>query len=148
VHLDDEPRAFLFSYAREYASLLYVRLDGGPTGPDDTLAALKGFLAAGLPVAFGFTVFNSLEADPDVPFPSCYDAPQGGQAVLAVGYDDARRVRSERGALRIRSSWGTDWGEDGCGWLPYRYVTDRLAADFWTLLRPDWLAAGEFAPTL
>jgi C1A family cysteine protease len=145
---DKEPDPFLFAYAREYQSLLYVRLDAGAAAPAETLATLKGFLAAGFPVVFGFTVFTSLEADADVPFPTCFDAPVGGQAVIAVGYDDARRVRSERGALRVRSSWGPEWGEGGCGWLPYRYVTDRLAVDFWTLLRPDWLATGEFVPAL
>jgi C1A family cysteine protease len=148
TRFDGEPAAFLYSYAREYQALLYVRLGAGPAGPAEALTELKGFLAAGLPVVFGFTVFSSLEADPDVPFPTCFDAPVGGQAVLAVGYDDARRVRSERGALRVRSSWGPGWGEDGCGWLPYRYVTDRLAADFWTVLRPDWLAGGDFVPAL
>ena len=34
--------------------------------------------------------------------------------------------------------------ESGCGWLPYKFVEQRLAVDFWTLLRPSWLASGEF----
>lgn len=63
---------------------------------------------------------------------------------MAVGYDNARRVRSTKGALRVRMSWGEDWGEGGYGWLPYAYVERGLAVDFWTLLRPDWLASGEF----
>ena len=29
-----------------------------------------------------------------------------------------------------------------------RYVKEGLAADFWTILRPDWLEAGEFLPVL
>jgi C1A family cysteine protease len=44
----------------------------------------------------------------------------------------------------IRSSWGSKWGQDGYGWLPYRYVTDHLAADIWTALRSKWLRSGEF----
>jgi C1A family cysteine protease len=48
----------------------------------------------------------------------------------------------------VRAPSGPDWGENGNGWLPYRYVTDRLAADFWALLRPDWLAGGDFTAPL
>ncbi len=145
---DQEPSGFLFSYAREYESLRYVRLDPPGAEGKDTVARVKAYLAAGVPVAFGFTVFDCLRSDPEVPFPSCFDTPLGGQATIAVGYDDAMRIHSEKGALRIRNSWGPDWGEDGSGWLPYRYITDHLAADFWTLLRADWLKAGEFLPLL
>jgi C1A family cysteine protease len=140
---DEEPAAFLFAYARDYQLLSYLRLD--PPGAEGrlTLTTIKAFVAAGFPVAFGFTAFDSMSAAPEVPFPSCFDAALGGQAVVAVGYDDALRVRSEKGALRVRNAWGSEWGDAGYGWLPYRYVTDHLAADFWTLLRPDWLASGE-----
>ena len=63
---------------------------------------------------------------------------------MAVGYDDDRLFRSYRGALLIRNSWGEGWAEKGSGWLPYDYVREELAADFWTVLKPDWLASGEF----
>jgi C1A family cysteine protease len=138
------PSPFLFSFATEYHSLLYVRLDRAPGKPGQALARVKSFLDAGFPSAFGFTVFDSLPADGLIPYPTQYDAVRGGQAAVALGYDDRRRVRSERGALRVRCSWGADWGEDGYGWLPYRYVEEQLAVDFWTLLRPDWLGSGEF----
>jgi C1A family cysteine protease len=62
---------------------------------------------------------------------------------LAVGYDD-RWLRGSRGALLVRSSWGPAWGEAGYGWLPYAYVEERLAIDFWTLVHDDWIASGEF----
>ncbi len=143
---DEEPAAFLFSFASEYRPLVYLRLDPPGEGGRAALDRVKSFLAAGLPLAFGFTVFDSVTDGPDVPFPSCFDRPLGGQAVVAVGYDDARRVRSERGALRLSNSWGPGWGDGGLGWLPYRYVGDRLAADFWAVLRPDWLGSGEFGP--
>jgi C1A family cysteine protease len=142
--LDEPPGPHLFSFAAAYASLLYLRLDRGPSGPDPALGRVKSFLAAGFPVAFGFTVFNSLSREALVPFPTCYDSARGGQAVVALGYNDKLRVRSEKGALLIRNSWGAEWGEEGHGWLPYRYVEQQLAADFWTLLRPDWLGSDEF----
>jgi len=55
-----------------------------------------------------------------------------------------RRIRSDRGALLMMNSWGHKWGDGGAGWLPYTYVRERLAADFWTLLSPQWLASGDF----
>jgi C1A family cysteine protease len=65
----------------------------------------------------------------------------GGQAVIAVGYDDRVTIGTQQGALLIRSSWGHDWGDEGHGWLPYAFTETRLAADFWTVFRKDWLEA-------
>jgi hypothetical protein len=45
--------------------------------------------------------------------------------VVAVGYDD-RRLPGNQGAILIRSSWGTQWGQSGYGWLPYSFVTGPL----------------------
>jgi C1A family cysteine protease len=141
---DDEPKAFLYSFAREFRALSYFRLDPPVAPGAQNLETVKAYLAAGFPSLFGFSVFNSLTHDADIPAPTVFDSILGGQAVVAVGYDDERRIRSTRGALLIRSSWGTTWGEGGYGWLPYAYVCDRLALEFWTLLKSDWLESGEF----
>jgi C1A family cysteine protease len=37
----------------------------------------------------------------------------GAHMVLIVGWDD------DRGAWLMRNSWGTDWGDDGYGWIAY-----------------------------
>jgi C1A family cysteine protease len=138
-----EPDPFLYSFVEPYRSAYYVRLDSRGTSGIDVLEVVKDFLAAGYPSAFGFPVPNSLTDDPDIPYRPTFDATLGGQAVVAVGYDD-RWLRGSRGALLVRSSWGTQWGEDGYGWLPYAYVEEQLAVDFWTLLHPQWIASGEF----
>jgi C1A family cysteine protease len=142
--IENEPEPFLYAFGRDYQSLVYVRLDPIGASGAHVLRSVKAYLAAGFPSVFGFPAFDSLTRAADLPFPTRFDSVLGGSAAVAVGYDDARRIRSTKGALRVHMSWGEDWGERGYGWLPYAYVEHGLAVDFWTLLRPDWLASGEF----
>ena len=80
----------------------------------------------------------------NIPFPGQGDSLVGGHAVLAVGFDDQKKIGKEKGALLIRNSWGTTWGDGGYGWLPYKYVLDRIALDFWSLLSMEWIATKQF----
>jgi C1A family cysteine protease len=144
ARFDDEPDPFLYSFAAEFRSITYVRLDPPKSGGARTLETVKAYLAAGLACMFGFPVFSSASQHAELPAPTVFDSVCGGQAVVAVGYDDDRKIRSANGALLVRNSWGPAWGDGGYGWLPYAYVLDELAVDFWTLLKPEWLQSGEF----
>lgn len=150
---DKEPPAFCYSFAQNYKALLFFRLDP----PDMTAKALLGriklMLAGGLPSMFGFTVVSSIHdaaGDGNIPFPVDGDEVLGGHAVVAVGYDDTHTIKSKktgkgtRGALRIRNSWGPDWGDGGYGWLPYDYVLRGLARDWWSLIKSDWVDTKHF----
>jgi len=142
--LERVPDAFVYGSAQQFRRMRYVRLDAvGKTGRE-TLTDLKSFLAAGFACVAGFGIPSTIGCDPKIPYPTLFDSLYAGQAVVVAGYDDGLRVRSEKGALLIRSSWGTAWGIGGYGWLPYRYVIDRLSADIWTLTDPKWLRSGEF----
>ena len=44
----------------------------------------------------------------------------------------------------IRNSWGTGWGANGCGFMPYEYVKKGLAVDWWSLLKSEWVDTGAF----
>ena len=102
-----------------------------PQQVQQTLAAMKSVLADGLPIAIGFTVYESFESAAVastgiVPMPGRGEQVLGGHAVDVVGYVDslARFI--------VRNSWGTDWGMDGYFEIPYAYLTNpRLASDFW-----------------
>jgi C1A family cysteine protease len=139
---DEDPDAYLYSFVNGYRSLHYVRLDGRNASGAETLKLIKAFLTAGFPVVMGFPVPSSISRDGDIPYRPRFDSIRGGQAVIAVGYDD-RRVRSTVGALLVRNSWGSGWGEKGYGWLPYAFVEEQVAADCWTVLQPEWLEAAE-----
>lgn len=69
----------------------------------------------------------------------------GGHAIVAAGYDDNLPVNAnEKGALLIRNSWGTSWGDHGYAWLSYKYVTQGVALDWWTVINNDWVDTGNF----
>jgi C1A family cysteine protease len=146
---DEEPSAFLYSFAQSFQALRYYRLDPPGASSDDILANVRRHLAAGLPSMFGFTVYASMPPSGDgkgeIPMPTPTDSVAGGHAVAAVGYDDGKKIGSHKGALLIRNSWGTDWGDAGYGWLPYAYVESRLADDFWTMIDAEFVDTELFA---
>ena len=135
---DVEPPAFCFAYAQSYRAMHYYRLDPCGTTPATLLKNVRTSLAAGLPQMFGFTVYSSIpgigDGSGDIPFPKPTDKSEGGHAVIAIGYDDNKKIGTHRGALKIRNSWGTGWGENGYGWLPYAYIEQEQADDFWSLV--------------
>lgn len=140
---DEEPSAFLYALGDEYEALKYYRLDPPGSAPATVLDNVKAYLAAGLPSMFGFTVYNSIppvgDGKGEIPFPKPGEKVLGGHAILAVGYDDAKKIGTSKGALLIRNSWGTGWGAAGYGWLPYDYVGRGLANDFWSLVQAKYV---------
>lgn len=150
---DKEPSSFCYAFAQDFKTIQYFRLDPPSTSEDLLLKRVKTYLAAGLPLMFGFAVFSSIEQAGDhgkIPFPGPLDNDLGGHAVVAVGYNDKMKIKSTTsgkettGALLIRNSWGTGWGDKGYGWLPYEYVLSGLAIDWWTLLTNEWVNTKEF----
>jgi len=139
---DVEPPAFCYAFAQNYQAIQYYRLDPPGQSTTKTLSSIKENIAAGLPVMFGFTVYSSIpplgDGKGEIPFPTPGDNVDGGHAVVAVGYDDKKKVVKDTGALLIRNSWGTDWGDHGYGWLPYSYVVSGLAVDFWSLVEAEF----------
>jgi C1A family cysteine protease len=151
---DKEPSAFCYAFAQNYQAISFYRLDPPGISKDALLKQIKTDLAGGLPSMFGFTVYSSIaqaETTGKIPYPTPGEKILGGHAVVAVGYDDAMKIKNtdsegveNTGAFLIRNSWGTAWGDNGYGWLPYDYVLHGLAIDWWSLLKNEWIDTGAF----
>jgi C1A family cysteine protease len=149
-----EPTAFCYAYGKNYQALNYYRLDPSGTKKTELLTRIKTNIAAGLPSMFGFTVYDSYTQagkTGKIPFPASTDRVAGGHAIVAAGYDDGMKIKNTAkgsketvGALLIRNSWGTRWGDGGYGWLPYEYVLSGLAVDWWSLLKSNWVDSKAF----
>lgn len=152
---DIEPPSFVYAVADNFESLKYFAHDpvSEPANPGKTIESVKKYLATGVPSMFGFWGFASFEksdAPGHIPFPCPTERAQWGHAIVAVGYDDDKKIVNTKcnvttkGALLIRNSWGTGWGDAGYGWIPYEYVAKGLAMDFWSLMSMEYVETGNF----
>ena len=122
----DQPPASAYAAAKLDLVSTYARVS-------QILPQMQGCLAEGYPFVFGFTVYDSFQSAAVaktgvVPMPGPKDTVAGGHCVVAVGYNNAKRV------FLIRNSWGTSWGMKGYCTMPYEYLLDpHLASDFWTI---------------
>jgi C1A family cysteine protease len=138
---DVEPDAFLYALAQEFNAMKYYRLDPVGRTEEEVLAAIKANLDAKLPVMGGFVVYENIEESETnggyIPMPTVRKE-LGGHAIVIVGYDDSMK------AFKIRNSWGPTWGVQGYGWLPYDYVLQGLAWDFWSLVEAGFVDMAQF----
>lgn len=151
---EKEPTPFCYAYAQSYQAINYYRLDAPGVTKAALLSRVKTNLAAGLPSMFGFTVYSSYtqsNSTGKIPYPTAGEKIVGGHAVMAVGYDDNLKIKNAnagatetKGALLIRNSWGTNWGDSGYGWLPYDYIKNGLAVDWWSLIKQEWVDTKAF----
>jgi len=151
---EKEPTPFCYAYAQNYQTISYYRLDPPGVTKPALLSQIKTNLGAGLPSMFGFTVYNSIsqaKTTGKIPYPTKGEKIAGGHAVVAVGYDDNMKIQNlnagsteTKGALLIRNSWGTGWGDSGYGWLPYNYILKGLAVDWWSIVKQEWVDTKEF----
>ncbi|WP_395752927.1 hypothetical protein [Prosthecobacter sp.] len=161
-NLNRNPTIAELEVARRIEPLSYCRLDHPGHDGQATLEKLLFCLADGYPVAFGLSIYDSIDemtSNHIIPFPGNDSRVIGGHTVLAVGYrfKPAKKKKGARkrdaepsrdadendpldGEILIRNSWGADWGDGGHAWLPFRYITDHLSFDFWVQYTASSLA--------
>jgi C1A family cysteine protease len=144
-----QPPAAADAEAAAHKATMYYRC-AGPDGKA-SLQAMKASIAQGFPVVFGFNVPNNFMsqecADTGIlHYPAPNEGYDGGHCVVAGGYDDTIVIDGVAGAFLCRNSWGTGWGcnaqggttgERGNFYMPYRFITDSIADDPWTIRRGD-----------
>jgi C1A family cysteine protease len=152
---DKEPSSFVYAVADNFETIRYFCHDpmGRNIAAPKVLGSIRKYLREGISSRFGFYGFPSFEQSEKtgrIPYPGPDEKAQWGHAVAAFGYDDQMKITNSngkittKGALLIRNSWGTGWGEKGYGWLPYEYVLNTLASDFWSLLSMQWIDTESF----
>lgn len=105
----------------------------------NTVNGFKTVINMGYPVAFGFTVYPYMESAEMMSrgilkMPNRGQQPLGGHAVVCIGYSDNMEADGHKGFLKVRNSWGTEWGIEHDGsrgyfWIPYEYVHAGLTDD-------------------
>jgi C1A family cysteine protease len=118
-----KPSRTAYSQARHTKTVQYSRV---------VQTGLRPVLASGMPVIFGFSVYDSFMtqavADSGIaPMPDfTRERVVGGHAVMAVGYTQDTYL--------CRNQWGESWGQKGYFTLPRQYVEDpNLCDDFWCM---------------
>jgi C1A family cysteine protease len=107
----------------------YHRLNG--------LVDIQTCLAGGNGCVLGIKVYESFESEAvaktgKVPMPAAGEKLMGGHAVFCAGYLSDSGVAGG-GALIVKNSWGTSWGDGGYFYLPFAFVQKAgMVSDAWT----------------
>lgn len=122
----EKPLKAAYQEALKYRAVDVARVDESQNGVS-MLTDIRTTLAKGLPMIGGFICFDGIFLQQTrktgiIPMPT--GTVVGGHAVFFVGYDDVVR------RLTFKNSWG-DWGDGGFGYLPYEFVEQGYASDFW-----------------
>jgi C1A family cysteine protease len=91
---DMELPAFCYAFGQNYRSIYCYRLDQSGIKPADLLQRIKHYFSENMPSMYGFTVYSSYkysDTNGHFPFPCPNKSAVAFHAVVAVGYDDAKK---------------------------------------------------------
>lgn len=117
------PSATAFAEALKRRNYVYEALS---IKLEDMISCIDDGLCFVIGIAVYESLFNSeVIKSGDIPMPKTEkEQLLGGHAITICGYDRAKRV------FHVRNSWGTKWGDQGYGTIPFEYLTHpRLAID-------------------
>ncbi|MFE3170626.1 C1 family peptidase [Amycolatopsis sp. NPDC059090] len=141
--IDQIPSKASFLRAKAFRGIGYRRLDDHDSKRGDLLGEIRGVVSQGAPVSLEFPLNPAQQSSWESSLLPML--PRGAErfarhVVLVVGYEDDTPAGVDpdtgeelTGALIVRNSWGTDWGDGGYGRLPYQYCRKGLTRHHWTV---------------
>jgi len=97
---------------------------------------VKNILRYGWPVIIGFYITSdTLNQSGFLSMPNGQPN-AGGHAVLIVGYDDNTQL------FKIKNSYGTGWGQQGYGYMPYAFVREGNTFDLFVIDAQQYIPEG------
>ncbi len=112
---NERPNSDIKSKARPFSIADWRRVD------IKNQVEVKSQIVSGFPIVIGMYVddgFQNLKGNKIYLGPSGREL--GGHAMVVVGYDDSKQ------AYKVFNSWGTNWGNNGFGWISYSAFADRV----------------------
>lgn len=126
-----QPSQSIYTQALKNCVISYARYDDidsvGMNQLPTTINTLKVSLSAGIPIIAGFTCYSNLYNAVKGVIPPAKGDIIGGHAIMIVGYDDSKKL------FKFKNSWGTSWGVNGYGFLPYSYYLSGDMYDIWSI---------------
>ena len=133
-----------YKNALQYKIKSYLRITTGIQGIKQWLYTKKQG------VCFGMAVYDSMQSEEVaktgiLPMIKNGEKLNGYHAVYIVGWIDSKinlgakilnkftGNKTPSGYFVCRNSWGSQWGLDGYFLMPYEYVTQNIAFDFWVM---------------
>ncbi|EMJ99361.1 C1 family peptidase [Leptospira sp. B5-022] len=113
------PSQDAFNAASAYKAKEFLRIR--QTDPTE----LKNQLSLGRPVVAGIIVYeNFMNLKGREVYKEGVGKTYGGHAITIVGYDDSK------GVFKFINSWSTQWGDNGYGYIDYRWFTKVCQSAF------------------
>jgi C1A family cysteine protease len=146
---NDEPSAFDYAISQNYQALTYYKLDSFGATANQVIERIQANINANRACMIGFVVYGIDDKDGNVLLPAPNQRMSGGHAVTIVGYDGDYKIShpdgtTTVGAFKFANWWGSKWGDNGFGYIPYEYFRKGIAVDCWTIMTTEWVDLAQF----
>ena len=109
------PPPSVYKEALNYKVSQYATINS--TSTSTALINLKTLLSKGSAFVGGIMCYSNFYNNVNGVIPNPSGSIIGGHAILFVGYDDSKQL------FKFKNCWGTSWGDNGYGYLSYKYFT-------------------------
>ena len=101
----------------------------------------KIILASETPLVLALEITEQWDTAPQGEIVMSAESITGSHAITLFGYDDSRQ------SFLFANSWGTEWGNEGYGVLPYEYF-DAYQLEAWMITERFWIRPSQPPPAV